>query len=75
MLKADIQYLAEGGDDTVYFASSAGGNANFSVNKTMETLSLEIGNARDRNIDAERDSQTGLASFTWAEIPVNSTIS
>ncbi len=75
MLKADIQYLAEGGDDTVYFASSAGGNANFSVNKAMETLSLEIENARDRNIDAERDSQTGLASCGFMLVDAPSAVS
>ena len=75
MLKADIQYLAEGGDNTVYFASSAGGNANFSVNKAMETLSLEIENARDRNIDAERDSQTGLASCGFMLVDAPSAVS
>ena len=61
MLKAEIQYLAEGGEDVVYFASSAGGKANFSVNKGMQTFTLEIADARDLAIDKQRDSQTGLA--------------
>ena len=71
MLKADIQYLAEGGDDTVYFASSAGGNANFSVNKPMETLNLGVDDARELKIDEERDSQTGLAAcgLCWSMRP------
>ena len=62
MLKAEVQYLAEGGDDVIYFASSAGRNANFSVNKGMETFSLEVADARDSDVDEERDSKTGLAS-------------
>jgi hypothetical protein len=61
MLKAEIQYLSEGGDDTVYFASSAGGDANFSVNKGMQTYDLDIGDARTQKVDRERDSQ-GLAT-------------
>jgi len=62
MLKAEVQYLAEGGEDVIYFASSAGRNANFSVNKGMQTFSLEVADARELDVDKERDSQTGLAN-------------
>ena len=75
MLKADIQYLAEGGDDTVYFASSAGGNANFSVNKPMQTLDLGVNDARDLEIDKERDSQTGLAACGFMLVDARSAVS
>ena len=71
MLKADIRYLAESGNDTVYFASSAGRNADFSVNKKMESFILEVEDARHMDIDKERDSQTGLArcGFMLVESP------
>ena len=71
MLKAEVQYLAEGGDDTIYFASSAGRNAEFSVNKGMKTFMLEVEDAREQGIDKERDSQTGLANsgFMLVEAP------
>lgn len=62
MLKGEIQYLAEGGDDTIYFASSAGRNAEFSVNKGMETFTLDVEDARGQDVDKERDSQTGLSN-------------
>jgi len=62
MLKAEVQYLAEGGDDTIYFASSAGRNAEFSVNKGMESFMLEVKDARGLNVDKERDLQTGLSA-------------
>ena len=62
MLKAEVQYLAEGGDDVIYFASSAGRNANFSVNKGMQTFNLEVADARGTEVDNERNPQTGLSS-------------
>jgi hypothetical protein len=61
MLKAEVQYLAEGGNDVIYFASSAGRNANYSVNKGMKTFILEIADARNLDVDEDRDSNTGLA--------------
>lgn len=61
MLRAELQYLAEGGDDVIYFASSAGRNAEFSVNKGMETFVLDVEDARDLAVDEIRDPQTGLA--------------
>ena len=60
MLKAEIQYLAEGGENTIYFASSAGRNANFTVNKGMKTHLLEVQDARDLGVDTDRDSHTDL---------------
>jgi len=62
MLKAEVQYLAEGGDDAIYFASSPGGNTNFSVNKGMKAFLLEVEDARGLDVDQNRDSKTGLAS-------------
>jgi len=61
MLKAEVRYLAEGGDDTIYYASSAGRSAEFSVNKGMESFMLDVEDARDLDVDSARDSQTGLA--------------
>ena len=71
MLKAEIQYLAEGGDDVIYFASNAGRKAQFSVNKGMQTFTVGVEDARNLKVDKDRDSQTGLADsgFMLVESP------
>jgi hypothetical protein len=75
MLKAEVQYLAEAGDDVIYYASSAGRNANFSVNKGMQTFSLEVADARESDVDQERDSQTGLANSGFMLVDAPSSVS
>jgi hypothetical protein len=47
MLTAEVQYIAEGDERPIYYASSAGRNASFTVNRGLTAYDVEIRDARD----------------------------
>ena len=40
MLTAEVQYIAEGDEEPIYFASSAGRNARFEVNRGLQAYKV-----------------------------------
>lgn len=50
MQKVEVQYLAEKCDGAIYYASSAGRNAQFTVDPGMKTYTVEVEDGRDRNL-------------------------
>jgi hypothetical protein len=51
MLTAEVQYIADGDKAPIYFASSAGRNAKFEVDRGLKPYSVEIHDARDAGTD------------------------
>ena len=51
MLTAEVQYIAEGEELPIYYASSAGRNASFTVNRGLKSYDVEVRDARDTDAD------------------------
>ncbi len=51
MLTADVQYIVEGEQPPIYYASSAGRNASFTLNWDLQNHDVEIRDARDIGTD------------------------
>ena len=51
MLTAEVQYVAEGDERPIYYASSAGRNASFEVNRGLQAHAVEVHDARDAGTD------------------------
>ena len=51
MLTAEVQYIAEGEERPVYYASSAGRNAKFTVNRGLTAYDVDVRDARDTGTD------------------------
>ena len=51
MLTAEVQYIAEGDEEPIYFASSAGRNARFEVNRGLQAYNVKVHDARDAETD------------------------
>jgi len=51
MLTAEVQYIAEGEEEPIYFASSAGRNARFEVNRGLQAYNVKVHDARDADTD------------------------
>ena len=51
MLTAEVQYIAEGEERPVYYASSAGRNATFTVNRGLTAYDVNVRDARDTATD------------------------
>jgi hypothetical protein len=47
MLTAEVQYIAEGDEAPIYYASSAGRNASFEVNRGLQAYIVEVQDARE----------------------------
>ncbi len=54
-LRAKVEYLAQRSKRPVYKASSAGRNASHEIDQPMNIISVDIGDARHRERDEERD--------------------
>jgi hypothetical protein len=62
MLTAKVQYIAEGDQAPVYYASSAGRNASFEVNRGLVSYEVEVHDAREADTDfgVEKLGQPGI---------------
>ena len=62
MLTAKVQYIAEGEQAPVYYASSAGRNASFEVNRGLKDYEVEVHDAREAetNFGVEKLGQPGI---------------
>ena len=50
MQKVEVQYLSEKCEKAIYYASSAGRNAHFTVDPDMKTYTVEVEDGRDRSL-------------------------
>jgi len=51
MLKANVQYITEGEEPSIYHSSSAGRNATFTITRNWNIQNVEIRDARDAGTD------------------------
>ena len=56
MITAEVQYLVKQGGRPIYYASSAGRDASYTVDRGLETHWVEVNDARARSDANEKDS-------------------
>ena len=69
MVKTEVQYLAEASEHPVYYASSPGRNAQFTIDQGMKYYPVEVEDVRNRALSPNAFDGQDLSGFDLLEYP------